>query len=193
MDPTSLSLLDRLQRQPDAASWQRLHDLYRPLIHHWLARFSDLRDEADDLAQEVLVVLVRELPRFERRRLGSFRAWLRQITANRLRTHWRRQHRRPTATPRNDPDQLLAQLEDPHSELSRQWDREHDQQVFQRLLAVVQADFQPTTWEAFQRFACEGRPAAAVAAELGLSENAVLLAKVRVLKRLREEAGDLLG
>jgi RNA polymerase sigma-70 factor (ECF subfamily) len=193
MDPTSLSLLDRLRREPDAAAWQRLHDLYQPLIRHWLARVPGVGDEADDLTQEVLVVLVRELPRFERRREGSFRAWLRRITVNRLRTYWRGRQRRPGPAPSPEPDQFLSQLEDPHSELSRQWDREHDQQVFQRLLATVQSDFSPTTWEAFQRFAVQGRPAAAVAAELGLSDNAVLLAKARVLKRLRQEAGDLIA
>ena len=57
----------------------------------------------------------------------------------------------------------------------------------------MQPDFTPTTWEAFRRFGVDGVPAGQVAEELGLSENAVILAKSRVLKRLREEAGDLLG
>ena len=59
------------------------------------------------------------------------------------------------------------------------------------MLAVVQPDFAPPTWQAFLRFGLEGRPAAAVAAELGLTEGAVMQAKFRVLKRLREEAGEL--
>ena len=45
----------------------------------------------------------------------------------------------------------------------------------------------------FRRFALEGGSAARVAGELGLSENAVLQAKSRILKRLRTEAGDLLN
>jgi RNA polymerase sigma-70 factor (ECF subfamily) len=49
--------------------------------------------------------------------------------------------------------------------------------VFQKLLSVVQPDFSPTTWEAFRRFALDGLPAAQVAQELGLTENAVLQAK----------------
>jgi RNA polymerase sigma-70 factor (ECF subfamily) len=39
----------------------------------------------------------------------------------------------------------------------------------------------------------DGLPAAAVAAELGLSLNAALLAKSRVLKRLRQEVAGLIG
>jgi RNA polymerase sigma-70 factor, ECF subfamily len=61
------------------------------------------------------------------------------------------------------------------------------------LLAVVQADCNPKTWEAFRRFGVDGVPAGQVAVELRLSENVVILAKSRSLKRLREEVGDLLG
>ena len=38
----------------------------------------------------------------------------------------------------------------------------------------------------------EGRPAAEVAARLGLSENAVWIARSRVLRRLRQELAGLL-
>jgi RNA polymerase sigma-70 factor (ECF subfamily) len=86
MATTSSSLLDRLKHtKPDAADWHRLQDIYLPLIRHWLSGVPGLHDEADDRAQEVLVVLFRELPSFERQRHGAFRAWLRQITVNRIR------------------------------------------------------------------------------------------------------------
>src|SRR5260370_8902243 len=81
---TSLSLLDRLRTQPDDEGWRRLDALYRPLIRQWLMRDPTLRDEAEDLVQEVLTVLVRELPHFQRERPGSFRFCLRPITFNRL-------------------------------------------------------------------------------------------------------------
>ena len=77
--------------------------------------------------------------------------------------------------------------------LAREWDLDHDRHVFRKLQTVVQPDFTPTTWEAFRRFALDGLPAAEVAEDLGLTVNAVLQAKSRILKRLREEAGDLLG
>jgi RNA polymerase sigma-70 factor (ECF subfamily) len=194
MSATSLSLLQRLQHaKPDASGWQRLNDLYLPLIRSWLARVPGLGDEAHDLAQEVLIVLCRELPSFTRRRDGSFRAWLRRITLNRLRTFLKVRQRTPRAGLADEQEQLLARLEDPHSDLSRQWDREHDWHVFQKLLALVQPDFAPATWQAFTRFALDDCPAAQVAQELGISESAVVQAKSRVLKRLREEAGELMG
>jgi RNA polymerase sigma-70 factor (ECF subfamily) len=191
--PTSVSLLDRLKAaRPDASDWHRLQGIYLPLIQRWLARVPGLGDEVGDLAQDVFLVVVRELPRFERRREGSFRAWLRKVTVNKARRHWRRRRRRP-AVGLDPAAGFLDRLEAPHSELAREWDHDHDRHVFDRLLAIVQSDFHPTTWAAFQRFAVDGLPAARVAEELGLSENAVLQAKSRILKRLRQEAGDLLN
>ncbi len=193
MNPTSLSLLDRLKvARPDASDWNRLQGIYLPLIRRWLGRVPGLGDESADLGQEVLVVVFREVPRFDRQREGSFRAWLRQVTVNKIR-NYRRKRRRLPAVGIDPADGFLERLSDPNDDLAREWDRDHDQYVVQKLLAVVQPDFNPTTWEAFQRFGIDGAAAGQVAVEMGLSENAVILAKSRVLKRLREEAGDLLG
>jgi len=190
---TSVSLLDRLKgAPPDASDWGRLHDIYLPLITQWLQRIPGFGDESDDLAQEVFVVMVRELPRFERQREGSFRAWLRQVAVNKVRTFRKQLGRKPVAG-MDLTDGFLDRLAEPNSELAREWDLDHDRHVFQKLLAIVQPDFQPNTWEAFRRFAIDGHPAAEVAAQLGLNVNSVLQAKSRVLKRLREEAGELLG
>jgi RNA polymerase sigma-70 factor (ECF subfamily) len=193
VSPTSLSLLQRLQHaKPDASDWERLHELYLPLIRAWLSRAPGIGDEVEDQTQEVFVVLVRKLPSFQRRRDGSFRAWLRQITLNRIRSFWKARRRRPRSGLTEDEEQFLSRLADPASDLSRQWDREHDRHVCQKLLALVRPGFKATTWEAFTRYAIDDRPAADVARELGMTETAVMQAKSRVIKRLREEAGELL-
>ena len=193
MASTSASLLDLLKKAPaDSPDWSKLNDIYLPLIKSWLARISGTRGESDDLAQEVLVVLVRELRTFQPRGKGSFRAWLRQITVNKTRAYFKSRRNRPMAGLGKDEDDFLSQLEDPNSELAREWDREHDRHVSQKLLELVKNDFEPTTWDAFRRFALDGVPASKVAAEMGISENSVLLSKSRVLKRLRREAGGFL-
>ena len=193
MNQTSLSLLDRLKAaRPESSDWERLQGVYLPLIQRWLGRVPGLGDEWADLAQEVLVVVFREVPRFDRRREGSFRAWLRQVTVNQVRNDRRRRCRRPVVG--LDPaDGFLERLADPNGDLAREWDRDHDKHVVDKLLAVVEPDFHSTTWQAFRRFGVDGEPAGRVAEALGLSENAVILAKSRVLRRLRKEAGDLLG
>jgi RNA polymerase sigma-70 factor, ECF subfamily len=192
VNPTSLSLLDRLKvARPDASDWNRLQGVYLPLIERWLRRVPGLGEESADLAQEVLVVVFRTVPRFDRQREGSFRAWLRQVTVNKVRNYRRKRQRRP-AVGLDPADGFLERMSDPNDDLAREWDRDHDKHVVEKLLIVLQSDFTPATWQAFQRFGVDGVPAGRVAEELGLSENAVILAKSRVLKRLRQEAGDLL-
>jgi RNA polymerase sigma-70 factor (ECF subfamily) len=192
VNPTSVSLLDRLRAaRPDDPEWRRLADIYQPLIRRWIGRVPGLGDESADLTQEVFLVMTHGISGFERQREGSFRAWVRGITVNVLRNYRRRQVRKPAVV--LDPcDAFLDGLATPSSELAREWDLDHDRHVFQELQAVVQPAFAPPTWEAFRRFAIEGVPAEQVAVELGLTVNAVTLAKSRILRRLREAAGDLL-
>ncbi len=184
---TSVSLLGRLAGVPTDDDWRRLVGLYQPLLVAWAARAGAQAADADDLAQDVLLVVFREVGGFERRRPGAFRTWLRTILVHRVRDYFRGQQYRPTATGDSDFLRRLDELESPESALSRLWDRDHDEHVAASLLRRVQGDFTPPTWEAFRRHALEGEPAAGVAAELGLSLNSVLLAKSRVLKRLRQE------
>jgi len=189
---TSVSLLERLRTAPDEEAWRRLDDLYRPLIQSWVLRDPHLRDEADDVIQEVMQVLVQELPGFYRQRGGSFRRWLRTVTAHRVLTHQRRRRKQPAVLGGPVEECPLAQLNNPHSEMSRRWDEEHDRYVLRRLLELVEPLFEPTTLAAFRRVVFdEVRPAQA-AQELGLSVNAVLLAKSRVLSKLRQEASGFI-
>jgi RNA polymerase sigma-70 factor (ECF subfamily) len=59
-------------------------------------------------------------------------------------------------------------------------------------MASIRAEFQPPTWGAFEAVMLAGESPAAAAARLGVSVNAVLLAKSRILRRLRQEARGLL-
>jgi RNA polymerase sigma-70 factor (ECF subfamily) len=187
---TSVSLLERLAGRPTDDDWRRLLDLYQPLLRAWMTRSGVALSDADDLIQEVMLVVFREVSGFKRRGNGAFRSWLRTIMAHRVSNHLRAGRYRP-ATGDRDLLQQLDELESPESELSQQWDREHDEHVAAALLRRVQGDFAPATWEAFRRHALEGEPAVRVAEELKLSLNSVLLAKSRVLKRLRQELAGL--
>jgi RNA polymerase sigma-70 factor (ECF subfamily) len=117
---------------------------------------------------------------------------LRTIAVNCLRDFWRSRKSRPQAAGGDEAFALLDQLEDSGSALSQQWDREHDLHVTRLLLDQLRPRFEPTTWRAFQRVAQDGASPAEVAAELGITVNAVFIAKSRVLSRLRQEAEGLI-
>jgi len=189
---TSKSLLVKARDRSDQAAWRRLTELYDPLIERWVRPHVAQRADAEDLVQEVMTTLVRELPGFDHNeRPGAFRAWLRSITVHRLHAYWEKRNARPATVGGPDLREALAQLADPTSALSASWDEEHDRHVTKTLLKSIRLEFQPATWRAFERQVQDGQPASGVAHELGISVNAVLIAKSRVLKRLREKAAGL--
>jgi RNA polymerase sigma-70 factor (ECF subfamily) len=191
---TSSSLLLRVRDPDDAQAWGRLVARYGPLLRGWLRRHAVPPHDQDDLVQDVLHAVAREMPSFTYDpRKGGFRGWLRTILVRRLRHYWRRRRSRPLATGDDGfITGVLDQLEDPRSSLARVWDQEHDRHVVARLLEVVRGDFEATTWEAFRCTALGGQDVSAVAEALGQTANAVKLARHRVLKRLRQEAEGLI-
>jgi RNA polymerase sigma-70 factor (ECF subfamily) len=193
MNETSLSLLNRLRRSPESEGWDRLAELYAPLLRAWLRKYEVQASDADDLMQEVLLAVSKDLEKFEHGgQPGAFRGWLKAILVNRLRKFWRGRDRRPQAPGDSDIDARLTQLDDPSSEVSNIWDREHDQYVLRQLLALAEPHFAANTWKAFCRVALDGEMPEVVAKETGISRNAVIVAKCRVLSRLRQESEGLI-
>lgn len=191
MNETSLSLLCQLKQAPDPQTWQRLLELYAPLLRRWLTQYEVQPNDIDDLVQEVLMTVSSELPSFDHNgRPGAFRSWLRTTLVHRLRNHWRARGRRPQAGG-SDIDRRLAELDDPGTALTQIWNRQHDRHVLSKLLEKIEPDFSKNTWKAFSLTALEGEKPNEVAEQLEISVNAVFIAKSRVLSRLRQEADGL--
>jgi RNA polymerase sigma-70 factor (ECF subfamily) len=182
MDSTSPSLLERLRRQPSGDDWSRFVRLYTPLLFGWARRIGVSENDAADLVQNVFATLLEQLPTFQYDPHGSFRAWLHAV----LRNRWRVWVRKRQPTPGGDLDAL------PDTREPSLPDEADDRMLLvRRALALLETDFQPVTWEAFRRTLLLGQPIPVVAAELGLSPNAVYIARSRVLKRLRQEVAGL--
>jgi RNA polymerase sigma-70 factor (ECF subfamily) len=189
MEQTPRSLLEKLRHDADAASWKRLVDLYTPLIQTWLRQQGIPAADVDDLAQDALAVLVQKLPTFEHDgQRGAFRCWLRRIILNLVRGFWRDRGGGAAGT---QDSALLDQVPDPASDPDQRWEQEHDRFIIRRALELLQPEFTATTWQAFRRLVFDGAKPAEVAAELGLTANAVVLAKFRVLRRLQQELEGL--
>jgi RNA polymerase sigma-70 factor (ECF subfamily) len=192
MDETRQSLLLRA-RTGEENAWKDLADLYRPLIFSWLTRQRVPARDLEDLCQEVLLSVVKHLPNFQHsNRPGAFRSWLRTIVWSRTSDYWRALDTPAQASGGTGFTAALERMADPDSDLNRQWDEEHDRYVLNRLLDLLEEEFEPTTLRAFRRLALEGADGAETAKELGLSLVAVYKAKSRVLRRIRQEAEGLI-
>lgn len=192
---THLSILRALKdpRQRDAG-WQRFQSDYEATILHWCQRKGLQHADAQDVTQAVLKRLWQVLPNHDHDPSRSFRGWLKAVVGNAVSDLRRAVSRRPGDRGVGGSAFLdrLTDLESPESvsdlaEATSQVGRDLDAAV-----ARVQARVGETTWQAFWRKAVEGKPAAEVAEQLGLSAGAVYQAAYRVRDLLADECRSAL-
>ena len=186
------TLLEQLRAgQTDA--WERLARLYGPTVYVWCRRAGVPEADAADVSQEVLAAVARHLADFRREQPGdSFRGWLWTITRNKVRDHWRRRVDEAKASGGTTAQEMMNQVPEvapPDSEAGAEGE---PGDLYRRALELIRSEFEERTCRAFLMVTVEARRPADVAAALGMTPGAVYIAKSRVLKRLREEFGDLL-
>lgn len=187
MPETSVSLLERLRQPDNPRDWDRLVEIYTPLLLTW-ARRAGLQDaDASDLTQDVFAHLHRKLPEFQYDPSRSFRAWLRTVTLN----LWRARQRKASA--RNPPAALdklpEPELPDPAADF---WEADFNRHLAKRAMEIMKGEFQENTWKAFWEVVVMERSPEDVAKELGMSTGAIYAARHRVKTRLKEELAGLM-
>lgn len=188
MHTTRITLLQRLG-EGDVDAWNELYQVYCPLMTNWLRRFSLSNEDIEDLTQEIMTVVARQIGEFEHNGLmGAFRSWLRTTAANLARNHLRK--KKIVASGSMSLMKMLDQLQDSSSSIAQQFDREHDRYVVRRLLERASAQFAPQTMAIFRMHVIRGVSARDTAARVGVSAVSVHTAKSRVLRWLRQHAAD---
>ncbi len=190
---TSRSLLARVQAD-ESEAWDRLVNLYAPLVLHWCQSGGLQGSDAADIFQQVFQSVVVNVGTFRKERTGdTFRGWLRRITQNKVRDHFRKYGREAQAVGGSSALKRLSQLPEPSPDGDEV--AVHDkieQELFARALELIRSEFEPRTWAAFWQTVVEDRCAKDVGGDLAMSPGAVRVAKSRVLHRLRQELGDLI-
>lgn len=189
---TSSSLLVRVKSR-DPAAWQRLVNLYGPLVYRWARQARLQETDASDLAQEVFSVVAARINDFRRDRPGdSFRGWLWGITNNKLKEFFRGRAVAPEAFGGTDAQLQLNDLPDAPPEDSLESALlETNAALMHRVIGMIRAEFEEKTWRAFWLATIEERKTADIADELEMTPKAVRQAKYRVLRRFRMELDEL--
>jgi RNA polymerase sigma-70 factor (ECF subfamily) len=167
-------------RQPNGRRhWERFVHFCTPVLLAWASRLGLQEQDAADLVQDVYVVLIQKLPGLRDDGGGRFHSWMRTVLLNKWRDHCKHLHAVRLGAPLREP---------PGPDTTRAVDEsDYRDHLVRRARQITEADFRPATWRACWEHAVPGRPAAEVAAELGVSEATVYAATFRVLSRLREE------
>ncbi|MGN6547286.1 MAG: RNA polymerase sigma factor [Aureliella sp.] len=188
---TRASLLSRV-RARDSFAWSELVDLYGPLVAYWCSRSGLDSHASADCVQEVFLSVSHALPRYRPQRAsGSFRGWLWTITANKIKDAVRSDNRRVSAAGGSTAHRALEQVADRAEVSDEPTEATQLDAIVARGLAQIECQFETKTWQIFWRNVIDEAPADIVAGEFGVSPAAVRQVRSRVLRRLRQQLGDV--
>lgn len=180
---THASLLARLADGSDHSAWGDFQERYEELIRRFAAGRGLQPADCDDVAQTVLLNLMRAMPGFEYDPAkGSFRGYLKAVTLHAIAKIRRQKGTPPGLTSiggAGDPGTVDASA-------TAAWEAEWRANHVRRALRLLEVEFKAAELRAFQRYAVNGENACATAAALQLTVNQVYQAKSRITKRLAE-------
>lgn len=187
---TSASLLRRARIQdPDA--WRRLVETYSRRVYRWCRQAGLQPADANNVAQDVFAAIARKLSTFEYRQDGdSFRGWMRRITQNKIRDHFRRVQRTPKAGGGTQWFRRLsevAQATELSSDSLAEADASPEHASALAFVQSVKNTVSDRDWKLFWRVVVDGQSAVEAGEEIGVTANTVRIVKMRVLRKLRQE------
>ena len=195
--PTRRSLLSHIKNWNDEASWREFTNTYWRLIYNTARRRGLSESDAEDVTQEVLVVVAQRMRDFKYDPArGSFKGWLRTLTANlSVNRHRKRGREVPTVAlaARNDTStDPLAALPDPASlEADPRWEEEWEANLLRAALDRVQCQAAAATFQMYDFHVLQGQTVGQTCAALGVSAAKVYLAKLRIGRMLKREVARL--
>ncbi len=188
---TTTQVLTNLRKGHDPSAWQGLCQHFTPAIIDFGRKLGLTPEEAEDAAQETLLAFVRawQQGRYERDK-GRLSSWLFGF-AKRIILKTRRQRpREHTVGPNAQGEDFWSHIPD-DARLTLTWETQWKRVVLTRCLEHLRREADPRVFAAFSRYALQEQSVEHVAEQLGMSRNAVYIAKCRMLTRLRELESDL--
>lgn len=195
---TRRSLLEGIKDPENKRCWTEFYDRYAELIRS-AARRAGLRDhEAEDVVSTVLVEISRKMGEFAYDpSKGSFRGWLRKLTARRSIDQFRK--RKPASerqVHRFAPDERKTATLDGHldpwdgarsTDLDKLIESEWNQAVLDQALNRARARVTPERYQLYDAYAVQDWTVEKVCKTFGVNANQVYMAKTLVQKIVDEE------
>lgn len=189
--PTRRSLLSRLKNWKDEESWREFFDTYWKLIYNAAVRAGLNATEAQDVVQETVIAVSRNMPNFVYDPAkGSFKAWLMRQTSWRIGNQFRK--RLPVHDLHRDlasqATTALERVPDPAGPaLDALWDEEWEKVIWEAALRRVKRKVDAKQYQVFDLCVHRHWPAGKVAKDLRINAAKVYLIKHRVGNLLKRE------
>jgi RNA polymerase sigma factor (sigma-70 family) len=186
---TRHSLIQRLQDGGDNAAWEEFASIYRPVIVRIALRKQMQFDDAEDLAQQVLLLVLKNINKWKSDPARArFRTWLQTVVRN---ATMNALSRRPKDQASGGTNSLQQLHQRPDKADSLSFDLEWQRETLRWVAHQVRGEFESTTWTAFWDTAIEQLPAQEVAEKIGRSVGAVYIARSRVMQRIKQRIAEL--
>jgi RNA polymerase sigma-70 factor (ECF subfamily) len=183
---TRASLLARIRNPEDHAGWREFDRIYRRLLWGVARRWGLNETEAEDVAQDTMVSVLKSMPGFEYRpETCSFKSWLRRLTESRIVDFLRRRQSaeggRRGVGGRSANERAVAEMADPHGlDLEAVWEAEWRQAVVELALVKLRCRVRPQPYQIFYLLAVKEQSPREVARRLAVSRARVYLTRFRV-------------
>ena len=192
--PTRSSLLSRLKNASDAAGWQYFVDNYGRLIFQFCLRAGLTRQEAEEVVQETVAEVAKQMPRFEYdRSKGSFKGWLARVTRYHIAdflTRKTREAARRVELPGPQAEKAASAQEinaGTSRDMDAVWESEWREYLLDRALRRVRESVTVRSIQIFQLSAVQGWSIEEIAASLCISRARIYLARHRVGRMVKRE------
>jgi RNA polymerase sigma-70 factor (ECF subfamily) len=197
--PTRYSLLSRLEDRGDQDSWRDFFNTYWRLIYAVALKSGLTEAEAQDVVQETIISVARDIHKFKRdRTLGSFKGWLRNLTRWRIADQLRKRTRAVRADDSKGGEDLprldVADIPDPAGDSGESvWDEEWQANLLKAALEILKRNVKEEHYQIFDLYVLQQWPVRKVARALGINVGLVHLVKYRMSALLKKEVRRLEG
>ena len=180
---TNTALLIGLAEQREEV-WAIFDGRYRPILESFGRRVGLKAEDAEDAASEALKAFYEQYQtgRYDRDR-GRLRHWLYGIARKKIIDVCRRRSER-VMSDQTDATAFLNKI--PDERMENLWETQWRWATVRHCLDEMRSQVKPTTLRAFELFVLEEWPADEVAARVGITRNAVYLARRNVLTLMRK-------
>ena len=187
---TSHTLLNRACDPQDEQAWNEFEKRYSVFISYILGQLGVPFDERADLAQQILVKLTSDLPKYDKER-AKFRTWFSQVIRNQSKEYFRERQRSRTRVNRYaEENPELFDFESPQVDemIQQEWETYVSTLAMERVRKVYNS-------RAIQVFeeSLAGCPPAEIAEKTGLTLASVYTLKKRVKKSLFMEVRNVVA
>lgn len=188
---TSTTLLRKLrQSPPNEMAWNTFVDRYGRLIFGWARHWGLSPEDSEDLTQNVLLDLARQMSEFRYDPRLRFRGWLHTLTFRK----WRRFLTDRNRVRAGSDDIALENAATPeaHKDFMTRLQVDSERELLAMAKETVRGRVQHKTWEAFRLTTLEHLSGAETAARLDMKVGSVFVASSKVRRMIQEEFARLL-